>query len=475
MFSSNFLRNSFAFFLVFFGCKRTKKPAPPRQKGDTVLKNVSLLLAVIKIVQMKKIVFFFISLASCYFVMAQNVGIGTKKPRFPLNFSSALGEKISLSDDGNAGFNNFGIGVQSGLLQIHSDSVNHDIVFGFGSTDNLTERFRFKGNGNLGIGVANPDRTIDVKGRIRLRNAGGGGAVVLFSDSLNSAIQAVLGLQNDSTIGLTAYTSTYNGYGISMNTYTGNVGIKYGTPKVPLSFEPSLGPKISLRPAADGSMGAGFGVDGNRLQIYTDDPNGRVAFGYQQNSSIDNGTRGFLERFAVAANGALLLMNNAGTAGQFLTSNGPSNAAGWGAKKRNSPIKLINTETITIDANDKTDYRIPGLVVANTGNNMINLPSGSYMVDIGVEVESVTCFSCPPSEISVSILDNSYSGDSYYHYYIKNGERKFIKARKIVSATNPSPANAIYVHIQLIKGPQIRAGSTDANASPNYMIYEKLN
>ena len=82
-----------------------------------------------------------------------NVGIGVTNPGFPLNFSNNVGDKIALW--GNTG-NHYGLGIQSGLLQIHSDQASSDIAFGFGQSSNFTEVMRIKGNGGVGIGTSNP-------------------------------------------------------------------------------------------------------------------------------------------------------------------------------------------------------------------------------------------------------------------------------------------------------------------------------
>src|SRR5215467_10074656 len=85
--------------------------------------------------------------------IAQNVGIGTTTPGFPLNFANALGDKISLW--GNSGAH-YGFGIQSNQLQIHTDISSSDILFGYGSSGTFTENLRIKGTGNVGIGTSNP-------------------------------------------------------------------------------------------------------------------------------------------------------------------------------------------------------------------------------------------------------------------------------------------------------------------------------
>lgn len=93
-----------------------------------------------------------------------NVSIGINTPVFPLSFSQNLGDKISLWSNST---NSYGFGIQSSLLQIHTDIAAADITFGYGSSASFTERMRIKGNGNVGIGTSVPSPTLDVAGTAR--------------------------------------------------------------------------------------------------------------------------------------------------------------------------------------------------------------------------------------------------------------------------------------------------------------------
>src|SRR5580765_899997 len=85
-------------------------------------------------------------------ISAQNVGVNTTTPQFPLSFNGALGDKVSLWSDGTP--THYGFGIQSALLQIFSKTSLDDIAFGYGSSTLFNERMRIKGNGNVGIGTS---------------------------------------------------------------------------------------------------------------------------------------------------------------------------------------------------------------------------------------------------------------------------------------------------------------------------------
>ncbi len=91
---------------------------------------------------------------------SDKLGIGQASPQFPLSFSPVLGDKISLWGNGGP---NYGLGIQSYLLQIHTDVSSADIAFGYGHSYSFTETMRIKGNGNVGIGTNNPLAKLHVK------------------------------------------------------------------------------------------------------------------------------------------------------------------------------------------------------------------------------------------------------------------------------------------------------------------------
>jgi hypothetical protein len=144
-----------------------------------------------------------------------NVGIGNSVPYSPLSFTTAFGEKISLF--GNT-TNNCGFGVQSSLMQIHSDAAATDIAFGWGSSGSFNELMRIKGNGNVGIGN-NPAYRLDVNGRMRIRSGGTNFTSAGIWLNNNSNVEAAfVGMQDDTHVGF-----NYNGSNFSLNTQTGAI------------------------------------------------------------------------------------------------------------------------------------------------------------------------------------------------------------------------------------------------------------
>ncbi|RYD74510.1 MAG: hypothetical protein EOP53_18130 [Sphingobacteriales bacterium] len=341
-------------------------------------------------------------------LFAQHIGIGTNTPRSPLSFGTTLGQKISLWDNGNTGGNNYGLGIQHALIQIHTDSAKHDIVYGTGGVENFSEKIRFTGTGKVGVNVSNPGTELDVAGNIRLRSYDINTAALMGFTQLNNNSPVFMGQHNDSTLGIYTYSSLYNGPSLTMNTNTGAVGIKYATPKAPLSFAPELGYKISLKQDANG---------------------------------------------------------NTGTAGQILVSQGAGSPAIWKGREKAAPVRFQSYDQLTIADTDYSEHSIPGLRYVGYDHNAVS----KRLFQFGVEVESVACVACPPTEFFCMI--HAGTEYSYFYFYVRNGEKKYITGKQIMPAGATS--NVTYISIRRTSGPALKVGS-GTTASPSFMYYEFL-
>lgn len=110
------------------------------------------------------------------------MGIGTMTPKHPLTFPSALGDKISFWGGNTlATDNHYGIGVQGAAFQFYVPTVSDNIIFGVGRSASLTEKMRIEGSGNVGIGINNPNGTLEVA-----RGTGTNGTAAFYGTSWTS-------------------------------------------------------------------------------------------------------------------------------------------------------------------------------------------------------------------------------------------------------------------------------------------------
>lgn len=94
---------------------------------------------------------------------------------------------------------------------------------GSGSKTGEVEQLRIS-NGVVGVGVQDPAFRLDVGGRIRLREGGGPAGLWLYSSTASAPNdRAFIGLYSDTSVGL--WGSTGAGWGLRMDTTTGNVTI----------------------------------------------------------------------------------------------------------------------------------------------------------------------------------------------------------------------------------------------------------
>jgi N-acetylneuraminic acid mutarotase len=94
-----------------------------------------------------------------------NVGIGTTTAHAALQFNNiGMNRKIILFEDANNDQQYYGFGINSAALryQVGHTGASHIFHAGNGSSSSV-ELMRINGNGNVGIGVASPDATLQVK------------------------------------------------------------------------------------------------------------------------------------------------------------------------------------------------------------------------------------------------------------------------------------------------------------------------
>jgi hypothetical protein len=170
---------------------------------------------------------------------------------------------------------------------------------------------RIKNNGNVGIGINNPQYKLHIGNNNAGLRIEGPATAASGGAALSVAGYGDLVVDKPGVVG--------GRFTIKEN---GNIGIGNNNPNTALSFPATLEKKITLYPGTTGDVG--FAVAGNRLQIYADNPNADVAIGYDAAGT-------FNEKFAVKANGALAVNGNTGSVKQILVSNGSQLPANWEA------------------------------------------------------------------------------------------------------------------------------------------------
>ena len=304
-----------------------------------------------------------------------NLGIGNLTPQFPLSLNGTLGDKISLWTDGTP--THYGFGIQPGLLQIFSKTDVDDIAFGYGNSISFAERARIKNNGEFGM---------ELNGRLLLRNGTSPvdpeyGPGIWLTKSDNIGLLGFMGTQNNQNIGFFGGPA---GWGFTYDAINSRVGIGNTSPNAPLSFPPALGKKITLYPGTTGDVG--MAVQGNLLQIYSDNPNADIALGYDQGGV-------FTERFRVRANGSLMLNGNAGNPGQLIQSNGSGGAPVWvDPPPKVQYYRTAINNTLLTDVSTRLDIPIPVTIYANS----------IITVSVTVDVITANFFGCDHGQLSIS-------------------------------------------------------------------------
>lgn len=265
------------------------------------------------------------------------VGISNSNPIAPLSFNNGLGQKITFWGTAS---NSYGIGLQSALLQVHTAGTNDDIAFGTGSSANLNENVRFKGNGKVGIGTKTPaaqypyarveiadddgfnsDLLMSVghgaKGYSQIIFHKSRGTVAVPTTAQNGDITGVIigrvhngaGFENASAI-LLGIDSAVSAGNVRSNiifqtsggtsgekmriTKDGFIGISNNVPVAPVSFNNNHGQKITFWNS--GASSYGIGLQSSLLQIHVAAANNDITFGYGSSTA-------FTERMRIKGNG----------------------------------------------------------------------------------------------------------------------------------------------------------------------------
>ncbi len=185
------------------------------------------------------------------------------------------------------------------------------------------------------------------------------------------------------------------------NTFiNGFLGLGNLNPNSPLSFPASLGKKITLYPGGTGDVG--FGVAGNRLQVFADNINADVALGYDNSGS-------FVERFAVKGNGAISVNGNAGSPGQVLQSNGSSAVAGWVYPPGSFNETYMVQGTANIPFAGGVVIDLPGLITTiNTGAS-----GATVIISFSIPMFTAFCPTCSPSDGAIELMVNGTVSKSF--------------------------------------------------------------
>jgi hypothetical protein len=269
-----------------------------------------------------------------------NMGIGTATPGFPLNFSSTVGDKISLFGNTSA---HYGLGIQNALLQIHTDAAGSAIAFGYGSSSNFTERARIINAGTDGMML---------KGRMHLRNGTAPLDInqtpgIWLYKADNSAALGFMGTENNQNIG---FFGGPLGWGFRYDAVNSRVGIGISNPSSLLDVNGQLIIEQKNFGGYGGLLIKGNIPGSNYPNIAFTIKNNAgtpadVVSGLIQGDIISNtsggetmdlsfftsasGLGGLAERLRLKSNGAIAINGSTGTDKQILMSNSNTGAPAW--------------------------------------------------------------------------------------------------------------------------------------------------
>jgi hypothetical protein len=152
-----------------------------------------------------------------------------------------VGEKISLYGDIGG---TFGLGIDDGLMYLHTNDKFADMAFGYGEGASFSENMRILGSGKVGIGTSFPQAKMDIAA------TGAGAGLLRFSTERpwvfrQASTGPSTGLELYSTSGQKKFQITAVG-GANVATFVADdarplVGIGTTSPSVPLDIDDGLG------------------------------------------------------------------------------------------------------------------------------------------------------------------------------------------------------------------------------------------
>ena len=200
-------------------------------------------------------------------------------------------------------------------MQIHSDGGDSDIVFGYGSSDALTEIMRVKGNGNVGIGIQDPVNKLEVNGSIHTN-----GNPIYLRGGTSDQKDFIRWASGSDQIEISGYLGVNLGYSSDTEDGTTNiltvnktgVGIGTANPQAKLDVgmlnKGQLGSVFGRLPEGNGNNeGTFLGVRGYVTQVDTTNPAGNV-----KSFAIEHGFYGQI-------NSSINFFRGGSTTGGFLT------------------------------------------------------------------------------------------------------------------------------------------------------------
>lgn len=269
-----------------------------------------------------------------------NVGIGTPTPAGLLHVKGAspvriLGEVSTLAGAEFVDFmaRNTPFSSDMGGMRIQRQVSTGDVdtlFFAAASGSSMSEAMRVKGNGNVGIGTPTPGYKLDVADRMRVRQAGGNTAGIWLYQTTPANDRAFVGMVDDTHVGF--YGNTGAGFGLTMNTTNGGVGI--GTTDVSQfvkldvsggNFTHAVRGNSFLGIGVWGSSGGGTGVygDGGTSGTGVEGTSGGNGTGVKGSSMTGDGVVGVsTSHYGVSGRTASTGFNVAGVFGEATASSG---------------------------------------------------------------------------------------------------------------------------------------------------------